>query len=115
MSLLSAIPGLAMHQVATPALVAPAFDRERASRLMRDAISLLNSFYPAGAMEWLRLNRPDVSKELEGTMADIDAAVLVEDLPAVTATLDKFVKYHRKAFSIFEGRPPVVEVQERLI
>lgn len=114
--LMSAIPGLAMHKTTVPdPPPPPAFDREKADSLMREAISLLCSFYPVGAMEWLRENRPDAVKHLEESMAEIDAAVLAEDIKAVTAALERYVKFHQRAFELFEQRPPVIEVQEALL
>lgn len=92
----------------------PIFDGDKAYRLMRDAISLLNSFYPDGALEWLTINRPDVGKHLLEAENDIDQAIFAEDIDQVTAALERYVKLSRAAFKVFEARPPVIEVQEKL-
>lgn len=116
--LLSNIPGLAAHQVQVPEVTPePArsdFDREAAFRLVSDAVSLLASFYPAGALEWLRENRPDVIRYLTEAEIALDMAILAEDITQFRVVLEEYVKYHRKAFKIYEERPPVVEVQDDL-
>ncbi len=109
MSLLENCPGLQAHQVEVPE--AKPFDREKAYRLVRDAVSLLGSYYPAGALEWLRENRPDVTRFLKETEAELDRAVLDGDMAAFARTLEVYTRSHQRAFRIYEERPPVVEAQ----
>lgn len=112
MSLLAAMPGLAAHETAIPA---PAFDVDRAHQMLRDGLSLVNSFYPPGAMEWLRENWPDIPKQLKADWKAICQAIKAEDMPAVSAAAELCVKHHRKAFEIYAGRPPSIEVQGDLL
>ena len=96
-------------------MVAPApFDRDRAIQVLRDGISLINSFYPAGAMEWLRDNRPDVIRQLKADFLAINSAIHEEDRLKVTVAVELCIKHHRRAFEIFAVRPPVIEVQDDL-
>lgn len=110
MSLLSAIPGLAKHQIEVP----KTFDREKAFRLVGDAVSLLTSFYPAGAQEWLETQRPDVIRFLEEAEVAVDAAILADNQETFPGALERFVKLHRRAFAIYAERPPIIERQEEL-
>jgi hypothetical protein len=112
MSLLSAMPGLSKHETNIP--VVP-FDIEKATRLLKDGLALINSFYPPGAMEWLRENRPDLAKQLKADWKDIDRAINAEDMKSATLTAETCIKHHRKAFEIFEGRPPSIEIQGDLL
>ncbi len=112
MNLLAAMPGLSKHETNIPK---PVFDIDRASKLLREGLVLVNSFYPPGAMEWLRENRPDVVKQLKQDWKDIDLAIKAEDMKAATLAAETCIKHHRKAFEIFEGRPPVIEIQGDLL
>jgi len=111
MSLLNAIPGLKKHQTET---AAPAFDREKAGRLIRDALSLISSFYPEGALEWLRASRPDITAVLKECSDAIDTAVLTDNSVAFSSALERFIKLHRQAFELYAERPPVIDVQTDL-
>jgi len=91
------------------------FDREKAMQLLRDGMSLINSFYPAGALEWLRENRPDVMRHLKDDRRAINQAIQDEDYAAVVAVVETSIKHHRQAFAIYEARPPVIEVQGDLL
>lgn len=110
MSGLSSLPGLAAHRIVPEP---PAFDREKAGRLVSDAISLLESLYPAGGLEWLRKNRPDVVKHLKEIEVSLDKAIEDGDLEAFTKSLDLYTKAYKKAFEIYNARPPVID-QESL-
>ena len=112
--LISNIPGLAAHRVAVPVAASP-FDRERAIRLTGDAVSLLSSYYPAGALEWLKENRPDVDRYLREAEQDLDESIEREDLPRFTKALEIYIKRHQRGFEIFNERPPVMEVQGELL
>jgi hypothetical protein len=115
MTLLSAIPGLSAHEMKIPAAPIILFDRDKAVQILRDGISLINSFYPAGAMEWLRENRPDVIKQLKSDLLAIEQAISNEDHSKVSVTIELGIKHHRRAFELFELRPPVIEVQGDLL
>lgn len=115
MSLLSAIPGLSRHETRVPPAMPETFDRDKALRLLRDGMSMINSFYPPGAMEWLREKRPDVVKQLKADVADIEKAIMGEEISKVALSVETCIKHHRKAFEIFEARPPVMEVQGDLL
>lgn len=110
--LLANIPGLAAHKGTPPRVP---FDRERACRLVGDAVSLLTSMYPSGALEWIEGNRPDVHKYLREAERDLDASVESEDSTAFAKALEIYVKRHQRAFEIYNERPPVVEVQGELL
>ncbi len=104
------IPGLSKFAAA-----APVFDAERGVQILRDTLCIVNSEYPVGSLEWLRLNRPDVAEQLKSAWKQIGAAIDAEDMPGVKAASDICLRYHRRAFEIFAGRPPVVEVQGDLL
>ncbi len=111
MSLLSAIPGLSRHQ-SEP--VRPVFDLDRAVRLIGEAQELLAGYYPAGALEWLRQMRPDVSAFLKQCERELDAAAAVEDMPVLSRALDRYVEAHRRAFAIYEAAvTPTIAVDEQ--
>lgn len=110
--LLANIPGLSAHKAVVPAT---AFDRERAGRLVGDAVSLLSSLYPAGTLEWLKANRPDVYRYLVESEQDLDASIDAEDPGRFAKSLEIYVKRFQKAFDIFNERPPVMEVQGELL
>lgn len=111
--LLANIPGLAAHAAKVPEPAAT-FDRERAERLVGDAVSLLTSLYPAGALEWIEQNRPDVHRYLQDSERDLDKSVEDEDPIGFAKALELYTKRYRRAFEIFAGRPPVMEVQGEL-
>jgi len=106
------IPGLAAHRIDIPK--APAFDQDAAALLVGDAVSIIASLYPAGALEWLRDNRPDVAKHLREAADTMDAAANGTDRAALVVAIERWVEFHRKAFSIYQSRPPVIECQEGL-
>lgn len=112
--LLANIPGLAAHKVAVPE-AAVAFDWERAARLVGDAVSLLSSTYPAGAMEWLAVNRPDVHRYIQEAEQALDGSVEREDSAAFAKALELYIKRHQRAFELYNERPPVMEVQGELL
>ena len=87
------------------------FDQVRAMRLVADAVGLISSFYPDGALGWLRENRPDVMRYLTAAEIALDMAIVNENGPELTVALEKYVQYHQRAFKVFETRPPVAEVQ----
>lgn len=109
------IPSIKQYQVEPPPARQVPFDREKAMRILRDGVSLINSFYPAGAIEWLWDNRLDVMKQLRDDRKEINRAILEEDHVAVVAAVESSIRHHRKAFAIYEARPPVVEVQGDLL
>lgn len=95
--------------------VAPTrFDRRWADRLISNALADVDAAYQAGALEWINTNRPDVAGFLRETILEIDAAVTAEDGPRVTTAVERFVEAHKRAFRIFEARPPVIEVDPQL-
>ena len=107
------IPGLQAHRI-VPEERKPAFNHEKASRLVSDAVSLLASLYPAGALEWIAANRPDINKHLKEITANLDKAAAGDDLSAFTKALGIYVEAQKKAFGIYMARPPVIERQEGL-
>lgn len=120
MSLLSKIPGLSRHQALEidqplPMSTPPTyFDRRWADRLIGNALADVDAAYAAGALDWIHTNRPDVAAFLRETILEIDAAVTAEDGPRVTTAIERFVEAHKRAFRIFETRPPVIEVDLQL-
>jgi hypothetical protein len=113
MSGLSSLPGLAAHRI-VPEEKIPVFDHEKAYRLISDAYSVLTSLYPAGGLEWLRENRIDVIEHLKSADARLDKAAAGEDLAAFTKALEHYTNSYRRAFDVFNARPPVIERQEGL-
>jgi hypothetical protein len=113
MSGLSSLPGLAAHRI-VPEEKKPAFNHEKAYRLVCDAVSLLASLYPAGALEWIKENRPDIEKCLKEYRQNLDVTSQGDDVGAFTKALGFFVEGHKKAFQVYEARPPVIERQEGL-
>jgi len=111
--LLGNIPGLAAHQIQIPTVNQP-FDQEKAIRLVSDAISLLNSFYPAGAIEWIQVNRPDFSRYLKESEATLDQAVADGNQESFIKALEIYMNRHKRAFAIYNERPPVIDIQEEL-
>lgn len=111
--LLGNIPGLAAHQIQIPTAKLP-FDHEKAVRLVSDAVGLLNSFYPAGALEWIQVNRPDIPRYLKESEAALDQSIENGDQEAFAKALDLYTERHRRAFTIYNERPPVIEVQEEM-
>ena len=111
--LLASIPGLSAHQM-TVAPAVSVFDWIKADQLRSDELSLVASFYPAGALEWLQEHRADIWQYLLESEAEIDKAVLAEDRPRFLKALDIWSKRHQKAFDIYRERPPIVERQDAL-
>jgi len=109
--LLANIPGLAAHAAAKPVVT---FDRERAEQLVCDTVSLLSSIYPAGALEWLQQNRPDVDRYLKESEQELDQSIKAEDPIGFAKALELYTKRYQRAFEIFNARPPVEEVQGEL-
>lgn len=105
------IPGLQAHRT-VPLESDSQFDQEKASRLVSDAVSLLASLYPSGALEWIQTNRPDVFRYLKEATAEMDQTAQGDDKTALVASIERWVKMHRKAFTIYEQRPPVMERRE---
>ena len=103
------IPGLAAHRIDVPK--APAFDQAAASLLVGDAVSIISSLYPAGALEWLRENRPDVAKHLREAADSMDLAANGTNRAVLVVAIERWVEFHRKAFEIYLSRPPVIDHQ----
>lgn len=110
---LSSLPGLEAHRI-VPEEKKPVFDHERAVRLVSDAVSLLESLYPQGGMEWLRENRRDVIDHLKAAEARLDKAAAGEELAEFTAALKHYTESYKRAFEVYNGRPPVIERQKGL-
>lgn len=108
------IPGLTAHRIDIPQKTAPVFDQAAASLLVGDAVSIISSLYPAGALEWLRANRPDVSKHLREAADAMDVAANGTNRAALVLAIERWVEFHRKAFAIYQGRPPLIDCQEGL-
>lgn len=117
MGLRDNIPGLSRHRTGQQVQAqASEFDRPRVEKLIADAVDLLNGYYPAGALEWVRNNRPDLADTLRDKARAIDAAVVKEDLPTVRRALTVYVDAHRQAFDLFREQPPsaAVDLQRNL-
>jgi hypothetical protein len=110
---LSSLPGLETHRI-VPEEKTPAFDNERAVRLVSDAVSLLESLYPAGGLEWLRENRRDIIDHLKAAAERLDNAAAGEKLAEFTAALKHYTESYKRAFEVYNGRPPVIERQKGL-
>jgi len=111
--LLGNIPGLATHQIQLPE-AKPTFDRDKAARLVSETVSLLSSFYPAGALEWIQANRPDVKRYLTESESELDQAAEEGDQGRFTRALALYAKRYQRAFEIYKERPPVIDVQEEM-
>ena len=117
MALSDRLTGLKGHQIELPpppSVEAIPFDQAKVGRLMADATSIIESYYPAGAMDWLIANRPDVYQHLQEREKLVDEAYQAENLDEVVKLLQKYVDAHQRAFKVFEARPPVVERQTEL-
>ena len=120
MGLRDAIPGLKTHDTVissvppvTPVVVS--FDAESAYAVIRNAIQEIGTAFPAGdAWGWLIANRPDVVSALKQAGNDMNVAFLEQSAEKVTACADRFIRMHKKAFRLFEERPPVIERQDDL-
>lgn len=117
--LFSAIPGLAAHETAVPPPPAPvvvAFDNAAAQEIIRSAIHDTACAYPSGSpWTWLVDNRPDVISELKKAGNDMNAAYLAADMEQVKAKADRYVRLHKRAWQLYEERPPVIERQDSLL
>jgi hypothetical protein len=78
-----------------------AFDKDRACDLIGDALKLIRSRYPAGAMEWLRQYRPETIKQIKAVEAEMDAAVLGGKHLSFPITLSEFINLHVQGFKAF--------------
>ncbi len=96
-------------------VVVDGYDFARAERLMADAVSMLTAEYPAGAVEWLQANRPDVLRMLTEVERAVDEAHERRDMPAFAEAVEKYARYYRRAFRIYAERPPVIETQGDLL
>ncbi len=103
--LMQSIPGLSKHETVVP----PSLDSRKASRLIREAISLLSSYYPTGALEWIREERPDLYAKLREAERTVDEVAKGDEVGPLRKALDEYVTAHRRAFSAYEGRPPVIQ------
>ena len=118
MSLLAAIPGLSAHEVSIPvaAPVVVSFDNDAAMVVIRRAVEEVAMAFPApDPWGWLSDNRSDVISELKKAGNDMNVAYLAEDLEQVKVKAERFVKLHLRAWELYVQRPPVIEVQERLL
>jgi hypothetical protein len=118
MSLLAAMPGLAMHDtpVLPPPSVVVSFDAAMAQDTIRRAITDVAASFPSpDPWGWLLINRPDVISHLKKTGNDMNLAYLDQNLIAVREAADLYVRSHKKAWQIYETRPPVIEVQGDLL
>lgn len=118
MSLLAAIPGLAAHETAVPVPppVVVSFDNAAALRVIRAAVLEVGQAFPApDPWGWLKANRPDVIEELKVSRDAVDVAYAVQDMKQVKEKAARFVKLHLRAWELYVQRPPVIEVQERLL
>jgi hypothetical protein len=111
MGLRDAIPGLVTHKT----VVSVSFDNEAAANAIRTAVSDVNASFPCpDAWIWLVANRPDVISELKKCGNDMNVAYQAQSLEQVSAAADRFVRAHKRAWILFEERPPIVERQEAL-
>jgi len=116
MGLRAAIPGLKAHDtvIALPPVVV-SFDNEAAINIIRVAVLDVGGSFPAGSpWEWLKDNRPDVIAELRKAMSGMNTAYHAQDMEQVKAAADYFVRSHKKAWKLFEERPPIIERQDDL-
>jgi hypothetical protein len=117
MSLADKLTGLSRHKIdlpPPPQEPVAVFDRKKADQLLRSINDSLGIEYPAGCLEWLSVNRPDIWKALcEGENA-VNAAYLAENLPEMEKAGDLLQRMYCKAYEVFNTRPPVIEVQADL-
>jgi hypothetical protein len=85
---------------AQPVALLPDFLR-RAGDLMSAAAIYINGDYPPGAIEWLKLNRPDISSELGLKSAQVDAAFGAGDFAGFREAVDAWRRYHLRAWRVF--------------
>jgi len=86
------------------------FDLIKAQQEIADAYSLIMSKCPTGALDWIADNRPDILDHLKQAEKAVDFAFKTEDSVQLTKNLAGWHRFHLRAFDIFEGRPPVIEV-----
>lgn len=119
MGLRDAIPGLKAHDIViapVPLPVVVSFKNEAAFNIIRAAVLDVGGSFPAGSpWEWLKANRPDVITELRKAMYAMNEAYHAQDMAQVTAAADYFVRSHKKAWYLFECRPPVIEQNDLFV
>lgn len=88
------------------------FDSKKAQQMITDTLSLINTSCPKGAREWIASERPVISKNLIEVERAVDRAFEAEDEKMLAKNLDALKRYHLRAFAVYEGRPPVIEVEK---
>jgi hypothetical protein len=91
------------------------FDAEKAFQLLRDLNNTIGAEYPAGALEWLHENRPEVIISLLDMEKQVEAAYLAENMPELKRSVDLLKRSYTKAFKLFTEQPPIIEVQTEMI
>ena len=100
-----------LNETTTSCVSAVVFDQARAIQLISDTYSLISSKCPAGALEWIEKERPDIFDLLKQAGKAVDFALESEDEQRLVKVLDAWRRYHLRAFDVFDARPPVMEVQ----
>jgi DNA primase len=90
------------------------FDHSKALQLISDANSIVATRCPVGAMEWILNHRPAIAGHLKEAEKAVDSAFEAENEEKLIKNLDAWKRYNFRAFDVFEGRPPVIEVQSQL-
>jgi hypothetical protein len=116
MGLRDAIPGLKAHEtIINPPVQVTSFNDAAALNLVRSAFSDVNSSFPSpDVWVWLRQNRPDVISELKRFGHDMNVAYQAQNMTNVKASADLFVRAHKRAWKLFEERPPIIDRQDAL-
>lgn len=115
MSLLENIPGLSAHETHLPEPVKVEFDADKAFNLIRILNGVIGAAYPEGCLEWLAKHRQDIWDELCAGENAVDRAYIAEDMDELAKATDRMQRMYLRAFKVYEARPPIVEVQEKLI
>lgn len=79
-------------------------DSRRPHDLASEAVKLISTYYPEGALEWLTNNRPDIIKYLKQAEEAVNTAILTDDGAFFPRALETYVKGHIKAFKVFTDR-----------
>ena len=85
------------------------FNQDRAFQRIKDSRSRIASACPNGALEWLQ-GQQKIKEYLDKAEAAVDQAFLAANEDLLSKVLKKWEEGHDRAWVIFKGRPPVVEV-----
>lgn len=94
------IPSVGQFQTKVP------FDRVRAMQALRTGVAEVAAAHFPGSMEWLQEHHPEVLQKCRESFRAIIPGFAKEDLPAIIAAVQVYVKRHREAFDLFVQHNP---------